>query len=260
MIEKEAFFRRIGLPADMPVTHNEDFLRKVMYQHVLSVPYENLDILDRRPLSLEIPDLYDKIVLRHRGGYCFEVNALLAAFLTEQGFKVTSYFARYLRGETSIPVRRHRVLAVETEEGTYVCDVGIGQTAPRFPLLLKEGLVQPQGRETYKFEKDPQLGWVLWEIYHGEWRMYFSFTEDAALDIDFIQPSFYCEMHPASPFNKTVMAAIKTPEGRKAINDREYKEFRGEELIAIEENCSDERITALLAEHFGVNWTPAVHG
>ena len=257
MIEKEAFLRRIGLPADMPVTHTEDFLRKVMYHHVISVPYENLDILDRRPLSLEIPDLYDKIVLRHRGGYCFEVNALLAAFLAEQGFKVTSYFARYLRGETSIPVRRHRVITVETEEGTFLCDVGIGQTAPRFPLLLKEGLVQPQGAETYKFEKDPRLGWVLWEIYHGEWRMYFSFTEDAALDIDFIQPSFYCEMHPASPFNKTVMVAIKTPEGRKAINDREYKEFRGEELVVIEENCTDERITALLAEHFGVDWVPA---
>lgn len=256
MIEKEAYFRRIGLPEDTPVVLTSDFLSKVQYQHVISVPYENLDILDRRPLSLEIPDLYDKIVLRHRGGYCFEVNALLGAFLRELGFKVTSYFARYLRGETSIPVRRHHVLAVEASDGVYVCDVGIGQTAPRFPLLLKEGLVQSQGSETYKFEKDPQLGWVLWEMYHGEWRKYFSFTEDAALDIDFIQPSFYCEMHPNSPFNKTVMVAIKTPNGRKAINDREYKEFRGDELVYMEENCSDARLSEILKEHFGLDWIP----
>lgn len=198
MIEKESYFRRIGLPEDTKVELTSEFLNKVQYQHVISVPYENLDILDRRPISLETSDLYEKIVLRNRGGYCFEVNALLKALLIELGFNVRSYFARYLRGETTIPVRRHHVLTVEANDGIYVCDVGIGQTAPRFPLLLQEGLVQQQGTETYKFEKDAQLGWVLWELHHGEWSKYFSFTEDVAIDIDFIHPSFYCEMHPDS--------------------------------------------------------------
>ena len=255
MIEKEAYFRRIGLPDDTPVTFTKDFLEKVQYQHVISVPYENLDILDRHPLSLEAEALYDKIVLRNRGGYCFELNALLKAFLSELGFQVNSYFARYLRGETSIPLRRHHVLSVKTEDGVYVCDVGIGQTAPRYPLLLKEGLIQRQGAEAYKFEKDDQLGWVLWEMREGEWSRYFSFTEDVALDIDFIQPSFYCEMHPDSPFNKTIIAAIKTPNGRKAINDRAYKEFCGDEMVYIEENCSDARLTELFRAHFGIEWS-----
>ena len=256
MIEKEAYFRRIGLPEETEVSLTGEFLGKVQYRHVLSVPYENLDIVDQRPLSLDPSDLYDKIVVRHRGGYCFELNALLAAFLKELGFGVRSYFARYLRGESSIPVRRHRVLVAEAEDGAYLVDVGIGQTAPRYPLLLQEGLVQTQGKECYKFERDPQLGFVLMEIYHGEWRPYFSFTEDVALDIDFIQPSFYCEKHPDSPFNKTVMVAIKTPEGRKSIDDRTYKEFRGEELVCVEENCNDARRSAILAEHFGISWTP----
>lgn len=254
MIEKEAYFRRIGLPEDTKVEFTGEFLRKVQYQHVISVPYENLDILAHRKISLETAELYDKIVLKNRGGYCFEVNALLKAFLVKLGFKVDSYFARYLRGETTIPVRRHHVLKVETIDGVFVCDVGIGQTAPRFPLLLKEGLVQKQGNETYKFEKDAQLGWVLWEMKDGQWNRYFSFTEDAALDIDFIQPSFYCEMHPDSPFNKNIIVAIKTPDGRKAINDHDFKIFRGNELIYIEENCTDDRILEILKEHFGIEW------
>ena len=251
-MEKEAYFRRIGLPEDTPVSLTEDFLKRVQYQHVISVPYENLDIVDHRPLSLEPADLYNKIVLQNRGGYCFELNALLKAFLTKLGFRVNSYFARYLRGETSIPLRRHHVLCVETEEGVFVCDVGIGQTAPRYPLLLKEGLVQRQGDEAYKFEKDALLGWVLWELQKGEWSKYFSFTEDIALDVDFIQPSFYCEMHPDSPFNKTVKAAIKTPTGRKSIDDRTYKEFRGNEITHIEENCTDARLAELLKTQFGI--------
>lgn len=252
MIEKEAYFRRIGLPEDTKIEKTYEFLKKIQYQHVITVPYENLDILKNRHISLEIADLYEKIILNNRGGYCFEVNALLKAFLIELGFNVNSYFARYLRGEKEIPVRRHHVFTVETVDGVYLCDVGIGQTAPRFPLLLKEGFVQKQGNETYKFEKDLQLGWVLWEMKDGTWQKYFSFTEDVALDIDFIQPSFYCVMHPNSPFNKTIIVAIKTPDGRKAINDRDFKIFKGNELVYIEENCMDERILEILKEQFGL--------
>jgi N-hydroxyarylamine O-acetyltransferase len=252
MIEKEAYFRRIGLPEDTKVEFTREFLCKLQYQHVISVPYENLDILDNRSISLNADDLYNKIVLQNRGGYCFEVNALLKAFLLELGFKVNSHFARYLRGEKSIPVRRHHVLAVQAENGVYVCDVGIGQTAPRFPLLLKAGLVQEQGTETYKFERDAMLGWVLWELRNGSWSKYFSFTDDVALDIDFIQPSFYCQMHPDSPFNKTNIVAIKTPDGRKSIDGNTFKIFTGSELTYVEENCTDARILEILKKHFGI--------
>jgi N-hydroxyarylamine O-acetyltransferase len=252
MIEKEAFLRRIGLPADMPVTHTEDFLRKVMYHHVISVPYENLDILDRRPLSLEIPDLYDKIVLRHRGGYCFEVNARLAAFLAEQGFKVTSYFARYLRGESKIPFRRHRIVTVTMEDGAeYMVDIGVGQIAPRLPLKLVEGEVQEQNGETYRFTRDTELGWVLWDLHKGQWRQYVSFTTEMQVEEDFIPASFWCEKHPDSPFNKDNMIAIKTPDGRRTVDGNVYKEFVGE-TCTHEETMDAARTAQVLDTVFGL--------
>ena len=252
-MKKEAYFQRIGMPEDTVPQLTGEFLSRLQYQHVISVPYENLDILAGRPLSLEIPDLYEKIVIRRRGGYCFEVNALFKAFLEELGFRVTSYFARYLRGEATIPVRRHHVLTVRASDGVYLCDVGIGQTAPRFALRLEEGLIQEEGSEAYRLLRDPMLGWVLWERRDGTWSRYFSFTEDAALDIDFIQPSFYCEKHPASPFNKTAIVAIKTKTGRKAIDGRTFKIYRGGELVHLEEAEDDARLAAILQEHFGID-------
>ena len=253
MIEKEAYFRRIGMPEDTAVELTGAFLSRLQYQHVTSVPYENLDILAGLPLSLEIPALYEKIVLRRRGGYCFEANALFKAFLIALGFKVESYFARYLRGEAGIPLRRHHVLAVHATDGVYICDVGIGQTAPRLALLWEEGLIQRQGSEAYRLERDARLGWVLWEEKDGAWQRYFSFTEDVALDIDFIQPSFYCEKHPDSPFNKTAIVAIKTPDGRKAINDRTFRIFQNGALIHTEEIADDARFSGILKEHFGID-------
>jgi len=253
MLNIPAFFKRIGLPENTEITHTRELLDEIQYHQVLTVPYENLDILDGIPLSLEAEHLFDKIVTRGRGGYCFEVNGLLSAMLKEMGFDVKNYFARFLRGEASIPVRRHRILAVQAEGETWICDTGIGQSAPRLPLLLKEGIVQKQCGETYRFQKEPFLGWVLWDLHNGEWRKFYSFTEEEQLDIDFSHSSFFCEKHPDSPFNKTVIASIKTPDGRYTVNDREYKEFRGDEIIYCESNMDDARRCEILREKFYLN-------
>ncbi|MBQ9784730.1 MAG: arylamine N-acetyltransferase [Clostridia bacterium] len=248
-----AYLRRIGLDA-CDVAHTYAFLEKLQKHHITSVPYENLDILNGIPLSLDADALYDKIVTRHRGGYCFELGGALSALLGALGFSVTNYMARFLKNETSIPVRRHRVVVVACEGERYVCEVGIGQYAPRVPLLLREGLEQFDGYTSYKFEKEDFLGWVLYEKNGAEWRRYYAFTEEEQLDIDYIQPSFYCEKHPDSPFHQSVMVAIKTPTGRRAINGRDYKEFEGDVLTHIEENISDARLYELLQTVFGIEW------
>ena len=112
-------FTRIGMECPvLPVQADRELLSEIMYRYAAAVPYENLDILAGIPLSLEEADLYDKIVLRHRGGYCFEINGFLTAFLRSLGYEVTEYMARYLRGESGIPMRRHRVLAVTCTDGS----------------------------------------------------------------------------------------------------------------------------------------------
>lgn len=253
-----AYLQRIGLSVQ-EVEHSYNFLCRLQYAHVLHVPYENLDIVSGIPISLEPDDLFEKVVNQKRGGFCFELNCLYAHALGEMGFSVRSFLGRFLRNETGIPVRRHRLVGVECEGNTYICDVGLGQSAPRHPLLLKEGLVQEQFGERYRFAYDERLGWVLYELRHGEWRQYYSFTEDPQFEIDFMLPTFYCEKHEQSPFNKGVMVAIKTPVGRKAINGLDFKIFRNkymenEELVSMEENMSEQRLVEVLQSEFGLVW------
>lgn len=253
-MDTNAYLKRIGLN-DSDVEHTYAFLCRLQYAHVTHVPYENLDILDGIPISVEANEIFDKVVVRGRGGYCFELNCLLASLLRELGFSVRSYLARFLRGEVTTPVRRHRLVAVECEGKTYICDVGMGQSAPRYPLLLEEGKVQEILGESYKFERDSSHTWILYDLHCGEWRKFCSFTEDEQLDIDFLLPSFYCEKHSSSPFNKTVMVAIKTECGRKAINDRDFKIFEDGKLTYIEENMTHERRLEVLKKEFGIDWS-----
>lgn len=245
-----SFFERIGLPADTAVEHTVELLGRIQSACVVNIAYENMDILEGKPILLEPDALFDKIVLRGRGGYCFELNGLLTHMLREVGFTVTERFARYLRGESELPMRRHRVSIVSLDDGDYMCDIGVGQIAPRLPLKLEAGLVQEQNGETYKFERDVQHGWVLWDMHHGAWREYICFNDDIAYDVDFIQPSFFCEAHPTSPFNTEPMIAIKTEDGRCTIDGHVYKRFKGEELEHIEENITDERLNELLCTVF----------
>ena len=45
------------------------------------MPFENLSIHLAAPISLDEPDLIDKIVRRRRGGFCYELNGALALLL-----------------------------------------------------------------------------------------------------------------------------------------------------------------------------------
>ena len=248
------YLERIGMTSS-DVSHTYEFLKALQHNHICTVPYENLDILNDVPIDLSKEALFEKIVTNRRGGYCFELGGAVSMLLCELGFKTKNYFARFLKGEKEIPVRRHRVIVAECDGKRYVVEVGIGIEAPRDPLLLQEGIEQTCSNGSFRFAKDDFLGWVLEEKVDGEWQPYYAFTEEEQLDIEFIQPSFYCEKHPASPFNKSPMVAIKTPNGRRAINDRDYKVFENGELIHIEENVTDERLYEILKTDFGIVWT-----
>ncbi len=249
--DKSLYLERIGLSLndDYPLTY--ETLCKLQFAHVTHVPYENADIVIRIPLKLDTESLFDKIVRRKRGGYCFELNGLYASLLRSLGFTVTDYMARFLRGETEIPKRRHRVLVVSLDGKRYVCDVGIGSTAPRYPLLLEEGTEQRQFGECYKFTKDDFLGWVILEKRGDEWREFFSFTEEKQLDKDYIATSYYCENYPESIFIKEWMLSIKTENGRRTLDSNIYKEFEGNEIQTVRE-IDDNDIPAVMKDVFGI--------
>lgn len=157
-----------------------------------------------------------------------------------------------------MPIRRHRVVGVFIDGKTYVCDVGTGRTAPKWPLELKENLVQEQFGEAYKFIKEDFFGWVLCELHEGSWRRVYSFTEEVQHEVDFITPSFYCEKHPDSPFNKAVMVSLKNATGRKTISGNEYRVFEGEESVMVKPNLETHELIKILKDEFGLEWAPKI--
>lgn len=248
--EVSSYLERIGYNG--PLETNLKTLAKLQECHLHTVPYENFDILQRIPLSLEIPALFDKIVVRRRGGYCFELNALFSWLLQELGYPVTNYFARFWRDEPNTPPkRRHHVLQVETEGELFLCDVGVGGIVPRRPIQMVKHLIHKQGDEYYQLERDSYYGWMLLEKKRGQWSEIYSFTEEPQLPKDYIIASYWCENAPDSIFINEAMAAIRTAEGRNSIAGKEFRIFTAEGVEVFTPQ-SDEEFNEALKIHFGI--------
>jgi arylamine N-acetyltransferase len=227
-------------------------LAKLQECHLHSVPYENLDILRRIPLSLEIQDLIEKIVVHRRGGYCFELNALFGWLLRELGYSVTDFMARFWKDEPDLPPkRRHHVLKVEVGDAFYLCDVGVGGIVPRLPLKMVEGLEHVQGDECYHLARDPYFGWILCELKYGKWSWLYSFTKEPQLPKDFIMATYWCENAVDSIFTKDAMVAIRTNEGRNTIASKEFRIFTLDGVRAFTPLTKEEYDEALRT-YFGI--------
>lgn len=250
----KAYLDRIGYRGPLHPTART--LADIQERHLLTVPYENIDILEGKRLSLSIDDLYEKIVLRRRGGYCFETNALFGWLTTELGFPTQHFFGRFVRGEPEIPMRRHHLLVCEAEGRRYVCDVGVGIAIARRPLLLAPDLEQPQAFGTYKLTRDTQLGWVIHSLEKQAWEWLYAFTEEPQLPVDFVQPTFFCEYAPESIFNKSPMIALRTEDGRKTLDGMTLKIF-SPEGVQMRELHGRAQLKAALLEHFGIEATCA---
>lgn len=178
-------------------------LAALVRAHRLAVPYETLDLWRRRSTTLRLKEIYDKIVTRRRGGYCFELNGLFAWLLRELGYNVREYFGRWLLGEdqSTVPMRRHRVVCVAIAGApNQIVDVGIGLPFMMSPLDFTFGVPQLRDNRSYRIVRDSELGAVV-EVRKGtEWMRLFSYDTALQLPVDFEYAHWWCQTHPDSSF------------------------------------------------------------
>ncbi len=244
------YLERIGYRG--PSEASLSVLCELQERHLLSVPFENLDIVNGVPLSLEIEDLLGKIVGRRRGGFCFELNRLFGWLLRQMGFKVTDCLG-WMKGETDSLIRRHHVLKVTLDAGSYLCDVGVGGASPLHPLELAEELVQAQPNGVWKLTREPRLGWMLnAQKEDGALARLYSFTEEPRKPEEFRAAALACEQLPESHFRMGVIAALRTENGRRTIDGAEFRAFEGNRLVSSFTPATQAAFDEALLSHLGV--------
>ncbi len=122
----DAYFRRIGYSGSREPSLAT--LHALSAAHVLSIPFENLDVLLGLGINLDPEAVDQKILHCGRGGYCFEQNTLFLRALLTLGFDAHPLGARVRIGHPRdfTPPRTHMFLRVELEGASWLVDAGIG--------------------------------------------------------------------------------------------------------------------------------------
>ena len=199
------------------------FLNEIIHAHQCRVPFENLEVYNyEKPISLAIADLYDKVVVRNRGGYCFELNGLLTQLLCDLGFKASSCLVRLLRGRDYLGPIRHRGIIVRLPEGTFYCDVGYGGPQPRSAVLLKDGSISESYGEKFLISKVDDYWWQMSrENSSGEREVISRFFTMPQLNVDFLLYNADCSDNKEAIFRNVRMVNLITENGSINLKDNE---------------------------------------
>ena len=243
-----AYLKRIGYYGSL--TPTAETLRELHRAHLLAVPFENLDIQLGQPIVLDETQFFDKIVMRRRGGFCYELNGLFAWLLRALGFEVTLLSARVAAGEGGFgPEFDHLVLLVQLQE-RWLADVGFGDSF-RDPLRLDEPGEQRQAAGVYRVIHEGEA-WTMLER-DGEGKIVdgYRFTLQPRRLADFADMCRYQQTSPDSHFTQKRICSLATPEGRVSLSDmRLIITAKGERR---EQALSDPtEFSAKLLEYFGI--------
>eukprot|EP00127_Corallochytrium_limacisporum_P000419 Clim_evm114s11 gene=Clim_evmTU114s11 len=131
------FLERIGLEVQN-LTPTLKLLEQIVAAAVQKLPFEQLDIALSRGISVERDTIVKKVIEHKRGGYCFELNQLLAWVLQEIGFSVACSKARVVRKGRTQP-HTHIIILVDLEDGSrFLVDVAFGAFSPAGPVPFAE--------------------------------------------------------------------------------------------------------------------------
>lgn len=160
------YLARIGLASAPPPSSAG--LAAVQAAHRLAIGFENLDIRLGRSIAIDARSVFDKLVLRGRGGYCFEQNRLFSDALAAIGIANRPLLARVrlMAAPGATPPRTHVCLLALIEGEPWLADAGFGgSNLP--PLALVDGAeaTTPDGARHRLSRVGP--GGTL----DGEWRL-----------------------------------------------------------------------------------------
>lgn len=217
-LDLDAYFRRIGF--DGAAQASIATLERLCLLHPRHIPFENLDPLLNRPVSLDLHALQRKLVEQRRGGFCYEHNLLFKAVLEAIGFRVTGLAARVLWGRTDDAPRprTHMLLRVELDDGPRIVDAGFGGLTLTGVLRLVADAEQPTPHEPFRLLEQAG-GYLAQAQVGGEWRTLYAFDLQPQTQPDYELTCWYLCHHPESRFVNHLMAARVEGDRRYGLLD-----------------------------------------
>lgn len=247
------YLERINYRGDLFPSLN--LLSALQRAHVLSVPFENLDIHWKRPIRLDLAHLYEKIVVMRRGGFCYELNGLFHWLLCRLGFDATIVSAGvYDRDRNDYgPDFDHMAILVQLEGQQWLVDVGFGEFAIH-PLRfdVNQELVDPRGKFRIVRESGDMHSVLKYGVEAGKYVPEYRMCVRPRTLEEFQGMCTYHQTSPDSHFTRSVVCSIATDDGRITLSNEKLIITRDGQKTEKTVNGKDEFARALV-EYFHIS-------
>jgi len=217
----QEYFDRIGYSGDAKA--DIATVTRMMRCQLFSVPFENLDVQAGKIVSLVPEEIVDKIIVRNRGGYCFEVNGLFAMALQALGIPYHFVAARPMIYPVRKP-RTHMAIIVKADGEDWLCDLGFGSYGIRAPMRIN--LLDAEIRQDFdmfKLSKTNEREYLLQALVEEKWADQFAFDLSPQEWIDFAPANYFSSTYPDAIFVQKLLVILHNPNGREILFDNMLK-------------------------------------
>ena len=221
-MESKEYLKRINYSGDL--SPNLVVLKQLQKAHLLTVPFENLDIHYDNPIELDIDKIYHKIVVKKRGGFCYELNGLFQKLLNSIGFdsKIISARVYNNKKEKFGEEYDHLAIIVKLNQNEYLIDVGFGEFT-FYPLRFKINEIQIDPRGNFIIEKYKEEYYKVSKEDNGEKSIEYIFTEKERDIKEFSEMCNFHQISPDSHFTHKKLISKPTERGRITITGNSLK-------------------------------------
>ena len=252
-MNQEKYIRRIGIEKS-DIEPTAENLKLLQRQHLMRVPFENLDIHWKHPILLDTSKFYQKIVEERRGGFCYELNGLFNELLRNVGFRTRLVSARVIDGKGGFSNEYdHLAIIVKISELDYLADVGFGAFTVE-PLRLIYDLEQPDEAGVFVVKRFDD-GYLEIAKKDGEdWRSEYIFKP---FERDLSEFAEMCRFHQTSPeshFTQGKVCSLMTADGRKTLTDKKFIETKNGQKTETDVNSAED-FHLILAREFRIKRT-----
>lgn len=224
----EKYLERIRLQ-NLILKTDSDSLKLLQKQHLLNIPFENLDIHRKRPIILNTENFYRKIIEEKRGGFCYELNGLFNELLKEISFQTKIISAKVFGRDGNFGAEYdHLAILVKIGDEDFLVDVGFGEFSAE-PLKFILDIEQIDKNGTFLIRKfDEEYFEVVKK--NGETLQSEYIFKDLARDLsEFTEMCNFHQTSPESHFTRGKLCSIMTENGRKTLTDKMFIETKNGE-------------------------------
>ncbi|PQA92028.1 hypothetical protein B0A69_16550 [Chryseobacterium shigense] len=251
--ELKVYLKRIGIE-NTDVNGGTLKLLKTLHQgHPKHIPFENIDPFTGQTPSLQPDAIFNKLVSRQRGGYCYEQNSLFKNVLESLGFTIKMHLARVVWGskDGTGTARSHMMLSTDIEGIKYLVDVGFGSMTLTSPIVLKTGIEQETPNGLFRLVDTE--GFYRLEVLKDEWLPIYKFSLEEVEFSDLEMANWYVATGPHSVFNQSLMITRVDEEARYALFNRTLTIRWNDGRKESSEMTDQDQLTLALKNHFNLH-------